>query len=156
MGPQASHSRAFEDFLAEVEPGLRHALVAIFGPEDGRDAAAQALLYGWENWDRLSGMKNPAGYLFRVGQTSGRRSRRTGAVLPLPPLVHERWVEPSLPKALAELSDKQRVAVVLRHGSDWSYSDIARLMETSQASVRKSVERGLARLRVALEVNVES
>jgi len=34
---------------------------------------AEALAYAWENWDRLSSMKNPVGYLYRVGQSRARR-----------------------------------------------------------------------------------
>lgn len=156
MSPHTAQDRAFEDFLSEVESGLRRSLIALFGPEDGRDAAAEALLYGWENWDRLSGMDNPAGYLFRVGQTWGRRRQRTNPVLPSIPVEHERWVEPALPRALASLPEKQRVSVMLRHGSDWSYDRIAHFLGTSPANVRKSVQRALLRLRETMEVNVES
>ena len=40
---------AFETFFAETEPRLRRALVAAYGPERGRDAAAEALAYAWEH-----------------------------------------------------------------------------------------------------------
>lgn len=156
MQPQRSPSLLFEDFLAESEAGLRYSLIALFGPEDGRDAAAQALLYGWEHWDRLREMDNPAGYLYRVGQTWGRRNGRPTASLPAVPVHHEAWVEPALPDALGSLPEKQRVAVMLRHGSDWSYQRIAEFMDSSPAGVRKNVERALARLRAAMEVNIES
>ncbi|MGB7861350.1 MAG: hypothetical protein WBM90_12700 [Acidimicrobiia bacterium] len=64
---------AFETFVELVEPRLRIALTAVFGQETGRDAAGAALLYGWEHWSRVSGMVNPAGYLYRVGRSSQRR-----------------------------------------------------------------------------------
>lgn len=142
----------FESFFAATEKGLRYALVSVFGAEDGRDACAQALLYGWENWDRLQGMANPAGYLYRVGQTWGRRNSDQPKAFPAVREHHEPWVEPRLPDALRSLPERQRVAVVLRHGADWSYDHIAEFLESSPASVRKNVERGLAHLRVALEV----
>jgi len=62
----------FEAFAEEAAPRLRHALVARFGPEVGADAATEALLYAWHNWERVSAMANPIGYLYRVGQTRGR------------------------------------------------------------------------------------
>ena len=34
---------------------------------------AEAFGYAWENWDRLKAMKNPTGYLYRVGQSKARR-----------------------------------------------------------------------------------
>lgn len=156
MQPQRKQRLVFEDFLADVESGLRHSLIALFGLEDGRDAAAQALLYGWEHWERLQAMANPAGYLYRVGQSWGRRNRRATASLPVVPVVNEPWVEPALPDALGSLPEKQRVAVMLRHGSDWSYERIAEFMGASPVSVRKNVERALARLRTVMEVNIES
>jgi DNA-directed RNA polymerase specialized sigma24 family protein len=147
---------SFESFFAATEKGLRYALVAAFGAEDGRDAAAHALLYGWENWDRLQKMANPAGYLYRVGQTWGRRNGHQPKAFPVVRAHHEPWVEPRLPEALGGLPEQQRVAVVLRHGADWSYDHIAEFLESSSVSVRKNVERGLTHLRVALEVSHES
>lgn len=155
MDPVPTRQRLFEEFLGEFESGLRHALVGLFGPEDGRDAASEALLYAWEHWDRVAAMDNPAGYLFRVGQNWGRRNATRRLVLP--PVVEHRepWVEPALPAALDGLSDKQRVAVMLRHGSDWDYERIGRLMDITEAAARKNVQRGMDRLRHALEVRVE-
>jgi hypothetical protein len=45
--------RSFEAFVADAEPRLRHALVAAYGFEEGRDAAAEALAYAWEHWRAL-------------------------------------------------------------------------------------------------------
>ena len=156
MESELASRRSFEAFLDETEAGLRHALVALYGVDDGRDAAAQALLYGWEHWDRVKGMSNPAGYLFRAGQTWARRNRKGPTLLPSPPDHREPWVEPSLAGALRGLPDKQRVAVMLRHGSDWTYEGIAQFTNSTPAAVRKNVQRGLASLRTALEVQVES
>ena len=142
----------FSTFVKEAEPGLRHALIAELGYETGRDAAAQALLYGLENWDRVSRMENPAGYLYRVGQRWGRRH-------PLTLLRHgdiaghdDRWIEPGLLPALEALPTQQRVAVVLRHGLDMGYGEIAELTSSNEPAVRKNVERALSTLRKVLEV----
>ncbi len=101
-------------------------------------------------------MENPAGYLYRVGQRWGRRQRR---VVPTPREApstrQDPWFEPGLTPALKNLSVKQRVAVVLRHGLDMTYGDIARLTDSSQSAVRKNVQRALAELRKALEVDDE-
>jgi len=65
----------FEAFVDRVETGLRVALTAVFGPKDGRHAAATALAFAWEQWDRVSQMDNPGGYLYRVGRSSLRVTR---------------------------------------------------------------------------------
>lgn len=62
----------FADFVSASERGLRQSLTAALGSEAGREAAAEALAYGWENWDRVEGRENPAGYLYRVGLNRGR------------------------------------------------------------------------------------
>jgi RNA polymerase sigma factor (sigma-70 family) len=144
--PQAD---TFEAFVREVEPRLRRALVAAFGPEQGRDAAAEALAYAWEHWDRLSGLANLPGYLFRVGQTRGRRRRRQ-PVLHEAPSAGEYRFEPGLPAALATLTQRQRLAVVLVHGYGYTLREVAELTGLRRTSVQNHAERGLARLRAAL------
>lgn len=145
----------FSEFVERREPGLRHALMAELGFEIGRDAAAQALLYGLENWERVSAMENPAGYLYRMGQRWGRRQRRGSVAFGEVASSPDHWFEPGLESALRDLPVKQRMAVVLRHGLDLSYRDIASLTSQSETAVRKSVQRALARLRQALEVEDE-
>ena len=104
---------------AATEPPLRRALVAAYGYEDGREAAAEALAYAWEHWARVREMPNAAGYLFRVARSSvtrGRRwRRRPPPLLTLPPGTEHRF-EPGLPAALAALSERQRLEVVLVYG----------------------------------------
>ena len=141
---------AFASFVAEVEPRLRHALIAIAGVDGARDATADALAYAWEHWDRVSIMDNPAGYLYRVGQTSARRMRRRAPVLPAVRAAELPWVEPGLPDALARLSDRQRTVVWLVHGLGWSQVDAAELLGLSAASVATHLRRGMARLRRSL------
>jgi DNA-directed RNA polymerase specialized sigma24 family protein len=147
---------SFSQFVEDNESEIRHALVGYFGSDLGRDAAAQALLYGLENWERVGGMQNPAGYLFRVGQRRGGRKQSRRARFGIVAATQDDpWFEPGLASALERLPAKQRVAVVLRHGSDMDYSEIARLTNSTEPTVRKNVERGLAGLRKSLEVNGE-
>ena len=66
-------AETFSAFVVEHEARLRHALTARYGSEVGKEAAADALAYGWEHWQRVSAMENPVGYLFTVGRDRGRR-----------------------------------------------------------------------------------
>ena len=147
-------SSAFADFVREVEPRLRRALVSRFGPHVGREAAADALVYAWQHWERMADMKNPAGYLYRVGVTSVR-PRRKPPVLESQNSYNEPWAEPALEGGLARLSDNQRVAVVLHHSFAWTYEEVAELLEISVSSVRSHIARGMSKLRAALEVVVD-
>lgn len=163
---------AFAAFLADAEPRLRRALVAAYGPGPGREATADALAWAWEHWERVEGLANPVGYLYRVGQTAARRGRRAqhrwSPVGPPPPggspePVDGRpapgpaapWVEPGLPAALDGLSEGQRVAVVLCHGFQWTQREVADLLGVAPTTVQNHVERGLAKLRAALEVSFD-
>jgi DNA-directed RNA polymerase specialized sigma24 family protein len=143
----------FEAFVRAAEPALRHALVAAYGHEDGREAAAEALAYAWEHWDRVSQMPNPAGYLFVVARSSAAKSRRWRR--PAPPVFAvpadaEHVFEPGLPAALAALSERQRIAVVLGVGFGYTLREIADLTGTKVTTVQNHLERGLRRLRERL------
>lgn len=161
---------AFERFVSDSEPRLRRALVAAYGPEAGRDATVDALAWAWTNWAKVQQLHNPVGYLYRVGQTKAREQRQAG----LTPVAvddgtvqtlggpgaasarPEPWYEPGLDPALHDLTEQQRVAVVLCHGFQWTHREVAELLELSTSSVQNHVERGLAKLRRALEVNPDA
>lgn len=145
----------FHAFFAAAEPKLRRALVARHGLEHGREATVDALTYGWRHWARVGAMDNPLGYLYRVGANSVRR----GPVLielegdMAAAVGGEPWVEPALAAGLDGLSEPQRMAVLLRHGFEWSMPEIAELLDVSVSTVRSHLERGMDKLRSALEVD---
>ena len=146
---------AFEVFVKEIEPRLREALSAALGSDRGREATAEALAYAWEHWDRVREMDNPAGYLYVLGRDRGRKASRTRVVhlLQIDP-GRIPWVEPGLPAALARLPDRQRVVVMLLYCFDWTMSEVARLLDLSKSTVQSHAERGLARLRAEMGVEL--
>jgi len=144
----------FEKFFADAEPRLRAALVARYGPSNGRAITVDAFSYAWEHWDRISVMKNPAGYLFRVGQSASRRYIATEVPWgdAQASVASEQHFEPELLPALAALPEQQRVVVVLVHGLGWTHRSVAELLEVSTSTIQTHAERALASLRTALEV----
>lgn len=108
--------------------------------------------YGWAHWDRVGEMEFPVAYLYRVGKSAARKYRRATPFAG--PLAEEPqpWFEPGLLPALAGLSDRQRTAVVLRHGFGHTFSEISEVMGVSVPTVQKHVDRALVRLRRDLEV----
>jgi len=115
MVAQQSSVDSFTEFVVAYETRLRQALMAACGGERGRDAACDALSYGWEHWDRVRPMDNPVG--------------------------------PELPGALGDLSERQRVVVVLVHGYGWTQVEVSVLLGLSRSSVRNHLERAIASLR---------
>ena len=153
---QAEDEQAFTRFVKETEPRLSYALAAAYGPEVGADAAADALGYAWENWEKVRTMDNPAGYLYRVGQSHSRSYRRPRKLFPAIAPADVPDIEPGLPSALESLTRNQRVAVVLIHGLAWTEHEAAELLGVSRSTVRTHAERGLSRLRTALEVTIDA
>ncbi|MCP3998268.1 MAG: sigma-70 family RNA polymerase sigma factor [bacterium] len=152
MTKPQTNGQTFAEFHNRAEPQLRRALIARYGGDIGREAAAEALAYGWENWDRVRAMGNPLGYLYRVGQSRSRRLWPRRHVFEEKLETRLPWVEPGLPRALNELPPRQRQVVVLVHGFEYTHQEVADLLGISRSSVQNHVERGLARLRNELEV----
>jgi RNA polymerase sigma factor (sigma-70 family) len=135
----------FRRFALEAEPRLRRALVAAYGVERGREAACDALAYGWEHWEQLRSVDNLVGYLYRVGQSS-LRTRKLRLVVER--AEHEEpAVEPRLAGALAALPERQRAALVLVHGSGLTVREAAEVLGVSASTVQRHVERALRTLR---------
>ncbi len=141
---------SFEDFCGVVQPKLRQAFAARYGYTDGAEATAEALAYAWEHWDRVRGMENAAGYLYRVGRSKTRRIRRATPLLVDMPEGGIPHVEPGLPAALASLSENQRVAVILVAGFGWKLREVAELRGVSTSTVQNHLERGMKKLRTSM------
>lgn len=140
----------FAGFFATAEPDLRRALVARFGGELGREAAAEALTYGWTNWQRVQDMDNPVGYLYRVGERWAKKHRRQPRFGTARSPNPAESFEPGLQPALEQLSPRQRQVVVLTTGYGLTHSETAALLGISRSSVQSHAERGLQRLRTTL------
>jgi RNA polymerase sigma factor (sigma-70 family) len=99
----------------------------------------------------LRAMQNPAGYLYRVGQSAARRYRRWERHVVLPPerppsgLTSEADV--LLHEALARLEPDDRTVVVLVHSYGYRYVEVAELLGWREGSVRNRLHRAMARLR---------
>ena len=146
---------SFTEFFGLTEPRLRTALCAAFGADLGREATQQALAYGWEHWERIQEMDNPAGYLWTVGRNYGRRQRRERPAFPTVASNRTPEVEPALPAGLASLTEKQRIAVMLVYGLEWTFAEVAELMGVSKSTVQTQARRGIAKLRRHIGVNDE-
>jgi RNA polymerase sigma factor (sigma-70 family) len=141
----------FEQLLAVEGLRVRRALRARYGAELGTEAWADTVAWAWEHRDAVSSMANPAGYLYRVGQSAAKvytRWRRRPKFVPDEP-VHDADVvfDAELFDALAHLNVNQRVSVLMVHGYGSSYADVAEVLNISVAAVTNHVHRGLNRLR---------
>jgi DNA-directed RNA polymerase specialized sigma24 family protein len=144
----------FEEFVRAVEPRLRRAFIGCRGVDLAQEAVAEALAYAWEHWSDVQALGNPAGYLFRVGQS--RTRRRHQPQLPAPESLRIPDVEPALIPALLALPERQRSAVWLVHACGWTYAEAADALDISASAIGTHVGRALERLRRDLEVETRA
>lgn len=133
---------------------LRRSLIARYGVDLGSEAHAEASEYAAANWDRISGMESPIGYLYRVGQSRLRRYRRKVPVRferaePRDPQPGA-WLEPGLPGAIAALPEQQRVCLLLVVADEWTHTEVAELLDVSKATVQTHVDRAMRSIRTRL------
>jgi RNA polymerase sigma-70 factor (ECF subfamily) len=150
-------ARTFTELVEEVRPRLERAFYAAYGPQRGEEAAAEAMAWAWEHQARLQAMDNPAGYLYRVGQSRTRSSRVVQlSDFPEPVDLGLIELEPKLPAALLDLTERQRTCVALVVGHHWTFDEAAEVLEISRSSVQSHVERGMARLRAQLGATLDA
>lgn len=133
-----------------IEPRLRAALTPLGSAHAVDDAIAEAFEYLCTHPDKVLPMENPAGYLYRIARRRLGRTQRRHPSLPPAPSAVLPHIEPALPAALAALSEKQRVAVFLMAGMQWTAPEVASFLGVAETSVRTHYDRGLAKLRSRL------
>lgn len=142
----------FEKFVVRCEPRLRRALVARFGPEQGREMTVNALAVGWEKFDRVRQMDNPVGYLYTVGSrslaTHGREISCENSFAEV--ATHDTVPNPDLVRSLAMLSAAERTAVLLVHGFGYTQREASEVLDLSASTVGENARRGLDRLRARM------
>lgn len=123
---------------------------------EAEEVTQDAFLKVWERWDRVRGLEDPAGYLYRTGLNL-LRNRRRRAALALRRLVH---LSPSagdamaavdardvVIRALATLTPRERAALVLVDLLDMTSEDAAKALGIRASTVRVLAARGRAALR---------
>lgn len=143
-----SGNAAFRRFVETTEPRLRRALVAAYGPERGLEATAEAFAYAWEHWSEVGLHPNPAGLLYRVGQ-SKTRERKIRHLFQRS-WTPDYWVDPKLSGALSKLSKAERAAVALVVASGLTHREAAEVLGVSTSTVKTLNDRGLEKLRRSL------
>jgi RNA polymerase sigma-70 factor (sigma-E family) len=151
--------REFEAFVREQHDALLRLAYLMTGePDRAADLVQHALAGVYAAWPRID---DPARYVRRSlanGRTSLWRRRRHGEVptgappdLPTPrDLVGEVDERDAMWRALGHLPPRQRSVLVLRYYEDRPDEEIARLLGTSESTVRSQAHRGLRALAAQL------
>jgi RNA polymerase sigma-70 factor (ECF subfamily) len=154
-----------ERFEAEAVPHLR----SLFGTayrmtrsvHDAEDLVQETFLRAFRGYDRFTPGTNIRAWLYtilyRVRTDSLRRAGRSPATVELgqdgpavPPSQERIDGSDELARALDGLPEVFRVAVILRDVQEFTYEEIARILDVPIGTVMSRIHRGRGLLRVAL------
>jgi RNA polymerase sigma-70 factor (ECF subfamily) len=148
--------QSFEEFFSAQHRGLYGALVLVTrSSHEAEEVMQDAFLRVWERWDRVSGLDDPVGYLYRTAMNVFR-SRRRRVLVALRRTVRPREADDGLAavedreavvRALAPLTPGQRAAIVLTDVLGFTSEEAAAALRVRPATVRVLAARGRARLR---------
>jgi len=149
----------FEELFASEYKTLFRALFLVTGsPQEAEELMQDAFLKVWERWDRVCRMENPSGYLNRVAMNAARsRTRRlrvaakhaVGARSSDDPFAAAD-LRDEVVRALSQLSERQRMALVLTDLVDLSADEAAEVLKVRAPTVRSLASQARAALRVAM------
>ena len=150
-GPQE-----FERWYRAVHPRLVASLSHAFAdPSLAREAVDEAIVRAYERWDDVGAMASPGGWTYRVAfNVVRRRQRRTALERRL--LMGRRTEDAAPPtgelwEVVADLPDRQRQAVVLRHVAHLREHEIADVMGISRGAVSSTLRAAYRRLRIQID-----
>ena len=173
---RAGELDAFNDLVACYQDHL-YALVVRMVPDrdQAADAVQEAFFSAYRNLDRFRG-GSVRSWLSRIcvnAAMDAQRAKKRRPVQPYPELDDESWqprageeADPertavsaersrALAAALTEITDDQRVAIVLFDVEGYDYAEIADLTGVSLGTVKSRIHRGRLALRAVLENRME-
>jgi RNA polymerase sigma-70 factor (ECF subfamily) len=147
----------FAELFRVEYPGLVRELSLILGDRAlAEDVAADGFVELWRNWDRVRGFDRPGAWVRRValrkaGRARWRRGKRKTVEASFTPAPMPGDSDVDLMRALGQLSEAQRTAVVMHHLGGWPTVDIAKVLGCADVTVRSHLSRGRQRLALLLE-----
>jgi len=150
--------RDFDGFFqAEYEGVLRALTLALGDRQRAEEATQDAFATAYRRWRSVSRAERPGTWVYVVALRAERRrlARATErgpdvADLPVadesPTVLDAVWIT----DGLRHLSDRQRLAIVLRYYADLSVEETAQVMGCAEGTVKATIHTALQRLRVQL------
>ncbi|MBW3539284.1 MAG: sigma-70 family RNA polymerase sigma factor, partial [Planctomycetes bacterium] len=171
----AGYTEAFGDLVSRYQDRLYHTLRAMLGSADeALDAAQDAFVQAFTRLSTFEGRSAFYSWLFRIAvnaAVSRKRRRKRGAAASLDAVREQSGLEPAdrhpantpshslesseqqelVRRALDELPEEFRTALVLKEIEDLKYEDIAKIMKCPVGTVRSRIHRARCELREKLE-----
>lgn len=146
----------FESFYrAQWQEVYRPLAVVLRNPDLAREATNEAMTRALRDWNKVSGMRNQAGWVYRVAHNWAidqvrRRNRLRRLGKQSEPVWQPLVPDPKVFQAVSSLPYDQRAVVVLRLVEDWSVDDVAEALGISSGTVKSRLSRALDALREEL------
>jgi len=162
---QAGDADAFGLLVQRYAAAARRvARVILQDPDDADDAAQEAFLSAWRKIDQYDPRRPFRPWLMKIVTNTARdlrRARRVRETRPLRPDVPSEEATPAqrterlivgeqIERALADLPERQRLAVIMFDVEGYAHADIAEIIGVPQGTVRSLVFHGRRALRKAL------
>jgi RNA polymerase sigma factor (sigma-70 family) len=151
----------FDAFFRENFTRIVHACALMtLDRSASEDIAAEAFARLWSRWGQIKSTDHAGGFVFKTATRLCARElrRRRPWLLGRPQRSDElerALLRRDVALALAELSARQRQAVVLRDWAGYPTAEVAAMLGTRESTVRVHLARGRERLRAALTVEEE-
>ncbi len=157
--PPAAGDPAFHEYVTSRSGSLlRMAYLLTRNRADAEDLVQAALAKTYQAWDRIEDRAAVDGYVRRAmvnTHISWWRRRRveeypTDEIPDQPVIDHasDSEVQDALRRAIERLPQRMRAAVVLRYYEDMSEAEIANVLGVSLGTVKSTVSRAVAKLRI--------
>ena len=153
----AERDDGFDRFFDENRNRLYRALWLVARDRSVAEEVTQdAFLKVWERWNRVRGLEDPAGYLYRTGMNILRNRRRRAALglrrlVQASPAAGDAMADVDardlVVRALGTLTPRERAALVLVDLLDMTSEDAARALGVRASTVRVLAGRARAALR---------
>lgn len=162
-GNGSARANSFRDYVMSRSPSLLRAAYLLTGNRaDAEDLVQAALAKTYQAWDRIEDRAALDGYVRRAminTHISWWRRRKFEEYptdeLPDQPVADHAGrsdLQDSLRSAVERLPQRMRAAVVLRYYEDMTEAEVADVLGVSLGTVKSTVSRAVAKLRVDAEL----
>ncbi|HYZ13997.1 MAG TPA: sigma-70 family RNA polymerase sigma factor [Actinomycetota bacterium] len=159
---QLEASRAFEAFYdAEARSLFRRLWLVTGNRAEAEELMQDAFLKVWERWDRVGGMDDPVGYLYRSAMNLFRKRyrravlaiRRSVGLTPSSDDFSDADDRQTVRHVLASLPPRQRAALVLTEMLGFSSKEAGDALGVTDATIRSLTRHGRDAFRKVMEVD---
>ena len=152
----------FEEFFRERYVEVVRSMRLMVGDHARAEELAQeAFSRACRHWRRVRKLDRPVAWVYVVATNEARREWRRdqrAATTTIELALADDTTGPlatalDVRAAIAQLTDRQRAAVVLRYVADLPIAEIAEVMACAPGTVKATLHQALARMRVELEAD---